>query len=151
MRGKYLLCDADTTSVMYYGDTFNIWKLIPNIEPEWWLHEIWCESLILRTSSGQESFVHFVLVELRKRMNKPKKCSRDSTPSPAPVWTVSRMRIPQCEPAHASVQRSEDGETDPILPFLWISISISRSNRQYIRGYVYADEWWCAAVGLRFV
>ena len=33
------------------------------------------------------------------RMNKPKKCSRDSAPRPAPVWTVSRMRIPQCGPA----------------------------------------------------
>ena len=24
LRGKYLLCDADTTNVMYYGDNFNI-------------------------------------------------------------------------------------------------------------------------------
>ena len=48
---------------------------------------------------GQESFAHFVIVELRKYMNKPKKYSWDSALRPAPVWIVSRMRIPQCGPA----------------------------------------------------
>ena len=39
----------------------------------------------------------------------------------------------------------------PCFHCISISISISRDNRQYIRGYVYADEWWYVDVGLRFV
>ena len=59
---------------------------------------------------GQESFAHFVVVELRKRMNKPKKCSRDSAqktrtgvngfPHADPAVRV------RTHPARASVQRS---------------------------------------------
>ena len=69
----------------------------------------------------------FVLVELRKRMNKPKKCSRDSAPRPAPVWTVSRRRIPQCEPARTppapvcSALYSEWPLTMLKYPALWLS------------------------------
>ena len=59
---------------------------------------------------GQESFAHFVIVELRKPMNKPKKCSQDS----APKTRTSVNGVPHADlavrartyPARASVQRS---------------------------------------------
>ena len=58
-------------------------------------------------------------------MNKPKKCSRDSAPRPAPVWTVSRIRFPQCGPAripHAPVSSAltQISSVDPyIVEFTW--------------------------------
>ena len=40
----------------------------------------------------------YILVGLGKCMKKPKICLQDSAPRPTPVWTVSRMRIPQRQP-----------------------------------------------------
>ena len=66
-----------------------------NLEREGCLHEIWCESLILRRPRVLCSFCHR---RTQKMYEQAKKCSRHSAPTPAPVWTVSRMRILQCGP-----------------------------------------------------
>ena len=100
--GKYLICDAlhiDTTSVMYYGDSFDISKFLT------WSESVAC----MRFDLGDlvwnlylekvKSLAPFVLVALRKCMKLSKKCPRDSASRFAPVWTVSCMRIPQCGPA----------------------------------------------------
>ena len=69
---------------------------IPNIERELYLHQIWCENLILRRSRVLCSFCPR---RNQKTYEQAKEMFSGFSAKTPPVWTVSRMRIPQCGPA----------------------------------------------------